>query len=453
MIDESTDVPPPPPVSPETTARRSGEPTVAFCQQCGRGLTRGGVRTVGTSVFCELCAATPHGFPSTESAPGATAAGYSPVRGPVQASAAAGPATPRLLSGEPNPLLAGFLGFIPGVGAMYNGQYPKGVIHLVIFVVLTSLADNLNWVLWWFVWGWIFYQAFEAYHTAQARRDGLPLPDPFGWNDLGDRLGFGRTRPPVSSPARSASWANAAPSPAAQAANPAAQASFQAAQAASPAAQADNQTAPYPAPPVWPSNAAETPSPGTDAFATATSWTAPTSAGFSNPGTEPLYSPTYTGVPASTGPPLVAPVTSTPRFPAGAAWLIGLGVLFLIGNLAPAWRIDARWLVPALLAMVAFWTGGRKVQATLKWNRGTAAGGNPLWLEGLLGPVILLTVAVLLALQNASVVPLRHSWPAILIVWGALLLIGRARLAGAPPIADAASPAPDASSPENSPLR
>ena len=45
-------------------------------------------------------------------------------------------------TGEPNPGLAALLGFIPGVGAMYNGQYAKGIVHLIIFAVLVSLADE-----------------------------------------------------------------------------------------------------------------------------------------------------------------------------------------------------------------------------------------------------------------------------------------------------------------------
>ena len=40
----------------------------------------------------------------------------------------------------PNPGLAALLGLIPGVGAMYNGQYAKGVIHLIVF------ADS--WSIW-----------------------------------------------------------------------------------------------------------------------------------------------------------------------------------------------------------------------------------------------------------------------------------------------------------------
>jgi hypothetical protein len=40
---------------------------------------------------------------------------------------------------------------------------------------------------------WVFYQVFDAAQTAKARRDGLPLPNPFGLNDLGSRLGMAPT--------------------------------------------------------------------------------------------------------------------------------------------------------------------------------------------------------------------------------------------------------------------
>ena len=74
---------------------------------------------------------------------------------------------------------------------MYNEQYAKGIIHLVVFAVLVSLADNHD-IFGLFIAGWIFYMAIEAYHTAAARRDGRPLPNPFGLNDIGERLGFGK---------------------------------------------------------------------------------------------------------------------------------------------------------------------------------------------------------------------------------------------------------------------
>ena len=433
----------PPPFSTEASERRNEQPTVAFCQQCGRGLTSGTVHAVGSGIFCQPCA-TAQAFSSTGNAPGASSAGYAPVQDPSGSRAAAPPRVP----GEPNPVLAGFLGLIPGVGAMYNGQYPKGVIHLVIFVVLTSLADNLNWVLWWFVWGWIFYQAFEAYHTAQARRDGMPLPDPFGWNDLGDRLGLSRTSPPVAPAARSA------PRPSSVA--------YGAAQAASRASEASNFSgasgfSPYPVPTVPPTEAPFHPEP--DAFPTGTSWSAPVSAhdarAASSASAEaahsPTYTATYTGMPNHQTAPTAAPVALPPRFPVGAAWLIGLGVLFLIGNLAPAWRLDARWLVPALLAFVALWIGGRKVQAALNGRAASTTNGIAPLAESLVGPVILLTVAVLLALQNADIVPLRHSWPTVLIVWGAFLLVGRAGSAALPPPSLGTQPAPETFPPDGTP--
>ena len=115
--------------------------------------------------------------------------GYTSYRGYAGAPVAAPP------PGGPVPALAALLGLIPGVGAMYNGQFAKGLAHLAIFAVLVSLADHVNGIFGLFVAGWVFYQAFEAYHTARARRDGLPLPNAFGLNDIGERLGLGKNWP------------------------------------------------------------------------------------------------------------------------------------------------------------------------------------------------------------------------------------------------------------------
>ena len=41
-----------------------------------------------------------------------------------------------------SPALAFFLGLIPGVGAIYNGQYAKGLVHAVVWGVLMSIADS-----------------------------------------------------------------------------------------------------------------------------------------------------------------------------------------------------------------------------------------------------------------------------------------------------------------------
>ncbi|HEY6447106.1 MAG TPA: hypothetical protein VIY53_11645 [Acidobacteriaceae bacterium] len=99
--------------------------------------------------------------------------------------------------GAPSPGLATLLGFIPGVGAMYNGQYIKAIVHVLVFVVLVGMVDRF-WFFGLLIGFWVLYQVFDAHQTAKARRDGLPLPDPFGLNELGNRIG-GHT-PPMPPP-------------------------------------------------------------------------------------------------------------------------------------------------------------------------------------------------------------------------------------------------------------
>jgi hypothetical protein len=75
-----------------------------------------------------------------------------------------------------HPIVALLLGFIPGVGAIYNGQYAKGLIHAVIFGILVSLASrssSMEPLFGIMISGWVFYMAFEAFHTARKRRYGI----------------------------------------------------------------------------------------------------------------------------------------------------------------------------------------------------------------------------------------------------------------------------------------
>ena len=76
-----------------------------------------------------------------------------------------------------SPGLALFLGMIPGVGAIYNGQYAKGMVHAIIWGMLMSIANSraahgLEPVFVMLVMAWMAYMAFEAYHTARKRRVG-----------------------------------------------------------------------------------------------------------------------------------------------------------------------------------------------------------------------------------------------------------------------------------------
>jgi TM2 domain-containing membrane protein YozV len=141
----------------------SGINATAYCQSCGKALCPGCVRNAaGGQVLCEPCWMAWQSYQQ--------------------------PFIPPVTSG-PNPPAAAALGLIPGVGAMYNGQFIKGFIHVAIFAVLCALA-NYNDYFGFGVAAWIIYQAFEAYHTAKALRDGLPLPDPLGLNEVGSRLNW-----------------------------------------------------------------------------------------------------------------------------------------------------------------------------------------------------------------------------------------------------------------------
>jgi hypothetical protein len=140
----------------------------AYCQNCGKPLCTGCMRSIGGVIYCEPCLAARLASPP----PGGNA--YPDAN---------------LTGLHAHPVLAGLLGFIPGVGAMYNGQYIKALAHVLIFAVFVSLSDK-SFVFGLLLAAWIFYQVFDAAQTAKARRDGLPLPNPFGLNDLGSRLGM-----------------------------------------------------------------------------------------------------------------------------------------------------------------------------------------------------------------------------------------------------------------------
>lgn len=166
--------------------QHSGSSATAYCQDCARPLCELCARRVGSGVYCEPCLAARLG----------ASIGGQPT-----------PGQPGAAEPDAKPVLAAFLGLIPGVGAMYNGQFVKALAHVFIFAILVHFAGDSD-VFGLLVSAWVFYQVFDAYQTARARREGLPLPNPFGLNDLGERLGLGR--PPSAVTGRAASFASAA---------------------------------------------------------------------------------------------------------------------------------------------------------------------------------------------------------------------------------------------------
>ena len=138
-------------------------PAVAYCRSCGKALCEACRHLAEGTVYC------------SEHAPAAAAAA-SPYTAPAP------PPAPIPNAGA-SPGLAFILGFIPGVGAVYNGQYVKGLIHVVVLGILIAIvsneetADNLQPLFGMMIAVWVFYMAFEAYHTAKKRQLGQPVDE------------------------------------------------------------------------------------------------------------------------------------------------------------------------------------------------------------------------------------------------------------------------------------
>src|SRR5271169_2835816 len=143
----------------------------AFCRTCGKPLCSTCTRDVRGVIYCEECLAS-------------HLSGTMPPPGPTAVPPGAQPST-----GVPSPGLAAILGFIPGVGAMYNGEYAKGFIHVVIFATLIWMADNVSGLFGIAIAAFVVYMPIEAYKTARARQMGLPPPDPLGLNNLFSPVG------------------------------------------------------------------------------------------------------------------------------------------------------------------------------------------------------------------------------------------------------------------------
>lgn len=152
-------------IHPELTA-------VAFCRTCGKPLCQSCQRPWQGTIFCE------------EHAPAAAESGgaQSPYSSQYAPPGATPYGSPYTTGPSISPGVAFVLGLIPGVGAIYNGQYAKGVIHVVILGVIISIlnagaAGSFEVLFGFLIPLWFFYMAFEAYHTASKRLRGEPVDE------------------------------------------------------------------------------------------------------------------------------------------------------------------------------------------------------------------------------------------------------------------------------------
>jgi Domain of unknown function (DUF5668)/B-box zinc finger len=126
-----------------------------FCRNCGRALCPQCTREVHGALYCEQCLGT--------------------VVNPQGTAAALPPPS------DSRPAIATVLGFIPGLGAVYNGEYIKALIHVIVFASLIAAmaADLPNsfeaFVIVSFV-AFCCYMPVDAYRVAKARSTGEAPP-------------------------------------------------------------------------------------------------------------------------------------------------------------------------------------------------------------------------------------------------------------------------------------
>jgi len=137
--------------------------SIGFCRQCGKALCAACRRDVRGVIYCEDC----------------LAATILPAGG-------AGGAAP----GAPNPGVALALGFVPGVGAIYNGEYAKALIYVLIFgglisAISSGAARGLEPLLGMLIFGFYIFMPFDAYQSAKRRAAGQVPAGGF------ESLGFG----------------------------------------------------------------------------------------------------------------------------------------------------------------------------------------------------------------------------------------------------------------------
>ena len=134
-----------------------------YCRNCGKAMCPVCARPVQDVLYCENCLAAGMGHSAT---------GAGPVTTPSQPHRAG------------NPGVAFILGFLfPGLGAVYNGEYNKALIHIVVFATLifglaSNMDDGMKAVMGIMLAGFIFYMAFDSMRTAQAQQRGQVSIDP-----------------------------------------------------------------------------------------------------------------------------------------------------------------------------------------------------------------------------------------------------------------------------------
>jgi len=147
---------------------------IGYCRMCGKALEESDATASEGTLYCAEHA------PQAQAAASTGAPPLQQEAPPFHAGSPYAPSQPPPLprtDEHVSPPLAFVLGFIPGVGAVYNGPYAKGLLHVVIFGSIISIlssgaAQGFVPLFGLMIPTFVFYMAFEAYHTARKRQDG-----------------------------------------------------------------------------------------------------------------------------------------------------------------------------------------------------------------------------------------------------------------------------------------
>jgi len=169
MTNENPGATPPPPLPTGQPSAAETKPVVGYCRACGLALHADTVRQAMGTLYCL------EHVPATAGPSAPADASQNPYASPY-----AVPPGAAAVNTDVSPGLAFLLGLIPGVGAIYNGQYAKGLVHAIVMGLLIAAAeaaDGAGPLFGLLASVFFFYMAFEAYHTAKRRQAGLPVDE------------------------------------------------------------------------------------------------------------------------------------------------------------------------------------------------------------------------------------------------------------------------------------
>jgi hypothetical protein len=141
-------------------------------------------------------------------------------------------------------------------------------------------------------------------------------------------------------------------------------------------------------------------------------------------GFERMFGPTVHPAAPMAGAPTGAPTEEArphKSVPTGAVILIGLGILFLLHTVGVFSFDIARFFLPAILIGIGVWLLARRWG--LLGSSGAHCDCERCRMKSATGPAVMITIGVLILLDNVGALSFGRTWPAIILVIGVVKLL------------------------------